>query len=189
MTIKRRVLVSMQWFNIPLVLMIKSKLFIIKEENPDASHVCYAYRIKAGNRLDEFAADGGEPNGSAGQPILNVLKRNYLVNSAIFVIRYFGGTKLGIPGLIHAYGKAAELAIEKAVIKNWVQLERISFTYNYDIHNKVEAILKKFKVNMIKTDFGESVVTNLEVETGKTEALSQQLLELSNGTIKVKQVS
>ena len=65
---------------------IKSKLFIIKEENPDASHVCYAYRIKAGNRLDEFAADAGKPNGSADQPILNVLKRNQLVDTAIFVI-------------------------------------------------------------------------------------------------------
>ena len=99
---------------------IKSKLFIIKEENPDASHVCYAYQIKAGHRLDEFAADAGKPNGSAGQPILNVLKRNQLVDTAIFVIRYFGGTRLGIPGLIHAYGNAAECAIETGKLKKWV---------------------------------------------------------------------
>ena len=168
---------------------IKNKLSELKEQFPDASHVCYAYRIKAGNRLDEFAADAGEPNGSAGQPILNVLKRNYLVNSAIFVSRYFGGTKLGIPGLIHAYGKAAELAIEKAVIKNWVQLERISFTYNYDIQNQVEAILKKFTVNTINTDFYESIVISLEVETEKIQDLSLQLLEISNGKINVKQAS
>ena len=168
---------------------IKNKLSELKEQFPDASHVCYAYRIKAGNRLDEFAADAGEPNGSAGQPILNVLKRNYLVNSAIFVSRYFGGTKLGIPGLIHAYGKAAELAIEKAVIKNWVQLERLSFTYNYDMQNKVEAILQKFTVNTINTDFDESIVISLEVETEKIQELSLQLLEISNGKINVKQAS
>ena len=168
---------------------IKNKLSELKEQFPDASHVCYAYRIKAGNRLDEFAADAGEPNGSAGQPILNVLKRNYLVNSAIFVSRYFGGTKLGIPGLIHAYGKAAELAIEKAVIKNWVQLERLSFTYNYDMQNKVEAILQKFTVNTINTDFDESIVISLEVETEKIQDLSLQLLEISNGKINVKQSS
>jgi len=168
---------------------IKNKLSELKEQFPDASHVCYAYRIKAGNRLDEFAADAGEPNGSAGQPILNVLKRNYLVNSAIFVSRYFGGTKLGIPGLIHAYGKAAELAIVKAVIKNWVQLERISFTYNYDIQNKVEAVLQKFTVNIINTDFDESIVISLEVETEKIQDLSLQLLEISNGEINVKQAS
>ena len=171
------------------VVEIKKELSQLKEQYPDASHVCYAYRIKAENRLDEFAADGGEPNGSAGQSILNVLKWNYLANSAIFVIRYFGGTKLGIPGLIHAYGKAAELAIEKAVIKNWVQLERISFTYNYDIQNKVEAVLHKFMVNTINTDFDESIVISLEVETEKIQALSLQLLEISNGKINVKQAS
>ena len=167
------------------VVEIKKELSQLKEQYPDASHVCYAYRIKAGNRLDEFAADAGEPNGSAGQPILNVLKRNYLVNSAIFVSRYFGGTKLGISGLIHAYGKAAELAIEKAVIKNWVQLERISFTYNYNIQKKVDAILQKFEVNILNADFGESIKLDIEVEVVKMDDLSQQLCEISNGIIKV----
>ena len=168
---------------------IKNKLSELKEQFPDASHVCYAYRIKAGNRLDEFAADAGEPNGSAGQPILNVLKRNYLVNSAIFVSRYFGGTKLGIPGLIRVYGKVAELAIEKAVIKNWVQLERISFTYNYDIQNKVDAVLQQFNVNILKAEFGETIKSDLEIEVEKTDELSQHLSEISNGKINVKQAS
>ena len=168
---------------------IKNKLSELKEQFPDASHICYGYRIKEKGRLDEFSTDAGEPNGSAGQPILNALKRNHLMDTVIFVIRYFGGTKLGISGLIHAYGKAAELAIEKAVIKNWVQLERISFTYNYDIQNKVEAVLQKFTVNTINTDFDESIVISLEVETEKIQDLSLQLLEISNGKINVKQAS
>ena len=168
---------------------IKNKLSELKEQCPNASHICYGYRIKEKGRLDEFSIDAGEPNGSAGQPILNALKRNHLVNTVIFVIRYFGGSKLGIPGLIRAYGKAAELAIEKAVIKNWVQLERISFTYNYDIQNKVEAVLQKFTVNTINTDFDESIVISLEVETEKIQDLSLQLLEISNGKINVKQAS
>ena len=81
---------------------IKSILLTLKEQFSDASHICYAYRIKQGKSLDEFASDAGEPNGSAGIPILNVLKRNQIVNTVIFFIRYFGGTKLGVPGLIHA---------------------------------------------------------------------------------------
>ena len=168
---------------------IKSKLLKLKEQYPNASHICYGYRIKQKGRLDEFSTDAGEPNGSAGQPILNVLKRNQLVNTAIFVIRYFGGTKLGIPGLIHAYGKAAELALEKAVIKKWVLLERISFSYNYDLQNKVDSVLQKFNVKIINTDFGESIHVNLEVEVEKTEELGQQLHELSNGSIIIKQAS
>ena len=71
------------------VVEIKKELSQLKEEYPDASHICYGYRIKDNNQIDEFSTDAGEPNGSAGQPILNVLKRNQLVDTAIFFIRYF----------------------------------------------------------------------------------------------------
>ena len=164
---------------------VKTNLHQLKEQFPDASHICYGYRIKERGRLNEFATDAGEPKGSSGLPILNVLKRNQLVNTAIFVIRYFGGTKLGIPGLIHPYGKAAELVLEKAVIKKWVLLERISFSYNYDLQKKVDAILQKFEVNIINADYGESIKLDIVVEVVKMDNLSQQLCEISNGKINV----
>tara|TARA_B100000315_G_C14350970_1_gene483984 strand:- start:203 stop:646 length:444 start_codon:yes stop_codon:yes gene_type:complete len=99
---------------------VKTKLFNIRKNYSDANHICYAYRIKNGQCLDEYSSDAGEPNGSAGKPILNVLKRNQIVNAVIFVIRYFGGTKLGIPGLIHAYGTAAECTTKKITLKPWM---------------------------------------------------------------------
>ena len=92
---------------------IKSKHNQLKNNFLDANHICYAYRIKIDNRLDEFSTDGGEPKGSSGVPILNTLKHNSLVNSVIFVIRYFGGTKLGISALINAYEKAFFTIIKK----------------------------------------------------------------------------
>jgi len=168
---------------------VKTNLHQLKEQFPDASHICYGYRIKERGRLDEFAIDAGEPKGSSGIPILNVLKRNQLVNVVIFVIRYFGDSKLGIPGLIHAYGTAAERTIENAKVKKWVQLERISFIYNYDLQNKVDSVLQKFKVNIIKSDFGESIQVELEIEVEKNEELSKELKEASNGTIRVIQAS
>ena len=168
---------------------IKNKLSELKEQFPDASHICYGYRIKEGERLDEFATDAGEPKGSSGLPILNVLKRNKIVDAVIFVVRYFGGSKLGIPGLINAYGTAAEGTIENAKVKKWVQLERISFVYNYDLQNKVDSILQKFKVNIIKSNFGESIQVELEIEVEKNEELSKELKEASNGTIRVIQAS
>ena len=122
---------------------IKSKLFKMREEYPDASHICYAYRVKMGKRLDEFSSDAGEPNGSAGISIHNVLKRNQIVNAVIFVIRYFGGTKLGIPGLIHAYGAAAEDAIENATLKPWMEKKRLFITYPYEYEGAMQSILKK----------------------------------------------
>ena len=168
---------------------VKANLHQFKEQFPDASHICYGYRIKERERLDEFATDAGEPKGSAGLPILNVLKRNQIVDAVIFVVRYFGGSKLGIPGLINAYGTTAEETIENAKVKKWVQLERISFIYNYDLQNKVDSILQKFKVNIIKSDFGESIQVKLEIEVEKNEELSKELKEASNGTIRVIQAS
>ena len=171
------------------VVEVKTNLHQLKEQFPDASHICYGYRIKGMGRLDEFATDAGEPKGSSGLPILNVLKRNQIVDAVIFVVRYFGGSKLGIPGLINAYGMAAEGTIENAKVKKWVQLERLSFIYNYDLQNKVDSILQKFKVNIIKSDFGESIQVELEIEVEKNEELSKELKEVSNGTIRVIQAS
>ena len=168
---------------------VKINLHQLKEQFPDASHICYGYRIKERGRLDEFATDAGEPKGSSGLPILNVLKRNKIVDAVIFVVRYFGGSKLGIPGLINAYGTAAERTIENAKVKKWVQLERISFIYNYDLKNKVDSIIQKFKVKIINTKFGASIQVNLEVEVEKNKALAQELSEISNGAIRVIQAS
>ncbi len=168
---------------------VKANLQQLKEQFPDASHICYGYRIKERGRLDEFATDAGEPKGSSGLPILNVLKRNQIVDAVIFVVRYFGGSKLGIPGLINAYGAAAEGTIENAKVKKWVQLERISFIYNYDLQNKVDSILQKFKVNIIKSDFGESIQVELEIDVERNEELKKELKEASNGTIRVIQAS
>ena len=168
---------------------IKTNLHQLKEQFPDANHICYGYRIKERGRLDEFATDAGEPKGSSGLPILNVLKRNQIVDAVIFVVRYFGGSKLGIPGLINAYGAAAEGTLENAKVKKWEQLERISFIYNYDLQNKVDSILQKFKVNIIKSDFGESIQVELEIEVEKNEELSKELKEVSNGTIRVIKAS
>ena len=171
------------------VVEVKTNLHQLKEQFPDASHICYGYRIKERGRLDEFATDAGEPKGSSGLPILNVLKRNQIVDAVIFIVRYFGGSKLGIPGLINAYGTAAEKTIENAKVKKWVQLKRISFVYNYDLQNKVDSILQNFRVKIINTNFGASIQVNLKVEVEKTEALAQELSEISNGAIRIKQVS
>ena len=176
-------------FPISDVAEVKTNLHQLKEQFPDASHICYGYRIKGGGRLDEFSTDAGEPKGSSGLPILNVLKRNKIVDAVIFVVRYFSGSKLGIPGLINAYGTAAERTIENAKVKKWVQLERISFIYNYNLKNKVDSILQEFKVNIIKSDFGESINVELEIEVEKNEELSKELKEASNGTIRVIQAS
>jgi len=165
---------------------IKSKLINLKEEYPDANHICYAYRIKLGQRLDEFSSDAGEPIGSAGQPIINALKRQNLLNAAIFVIRYFGGTKLGIPGLIHAYKTAAEDAMQNAQLALWFEKKRIMISYPYVFEGVMKSILQNNQVEVIEEDFGEKIEIQIEIDINSADALIDIIKEKSSGSAQIK---
>ena len=164
---------------------VKSILLTLKEQFPGASHICYAYRIKKGKSLDEFASDAGEPNGSAGIPILNVLKRNQIVNAVIFIVRYFGGTKLGVPDLIHAYGTAAEDAIKDTKSKPWLEKKRLLMTYPYKLEGVMKSILQKNQAVVIHEDFGENIAIELEVEVTLTDEFIESVKELSSGSAQI----
>jgi uncharacterized YigZ family protein len=86
----------------------------VKSIHPKARHHCYAYRILEHDEITEYGSDAGEPSGSAGAPILGELRRRELLNVCAIVVRYFGGTKLGIPGLIHAYRESTSRALDLA---------------------------------------------------------------------------
>ena len=94
----------------------EAKAFIseINKKYQDATHNCPAYRIIYNGNILEFSSDAGEPSGTAGLPMLNTLRKHQLLNVVVVVTRYFGGVKLGVRGLIDAYSKAVEIAIEKA---------------------------------------------------------------------------
>jgi putative IMPACT (imprinted ancient) family translation regulator len=111
-----------------------------------------------------------------------------LVNSAIFVIRYFGGTKLGIPGLSHAYGAAAEDAVEHATLKPWVQLCSLLLIYKYEVQKKVESVQKKYDANIIQQNFAGTVETIIEVRESICEEFIIQLEQKTNGTIQINKV-
>ena len=164
---------------------VKAELTNLKEKFPDASHFCYAYRIYDNARLDEFSTDAGEPKGSAGLPILNVLKRNELVNTCIFVLRFYGGSKLGIPGLIHAYGTAAEDAVSDGKSIPWIEMVKMCLIFNYEFQRKVEAVLKKFKAAIITSNFGESITLQVEVNNQSKAELLTALMEVTKGKIEI----
>jgi len=116
-----------------------------------------------GKQLDEFCSDAGEPNGSAGIFIQNVLKRNQIVNIVIFVIRYFGGTKLGVPRLIHAFGAAAERVIENATLIPWLDKKRLLITYSYELEGIMRSIMKNYQVIVIHEGFCEKIDIQLRL--------------------------
>lgn len=105
----------------------KSFISEVNKKYADATHNCPAYRVIGKNEIIEFSSDAGEPSGTAGLPMLNVLRRSELVNVAVVVTRYFGGIKLGIRGLIDAYSTSVEKAIEKAKLSKSILTKRKAY--------------------------------------------------------------
>jgi uncharacterized YigZ family protein len=129
----------------------KKELAAIKGKHPKAVHHCFAYRI--GLEGVEFrSSDDGEPAGSAGKPILGQIDSKQLTNLGIVVVRYFGGTLLGVPGLINAYKTAASLALQTTPIIKKPVLERYLLLFNYTEINEVMRVLKPAACEVFEQD-------------------------------------
>jgi uncharacterized YigZ family protein len=132
---------------------IKVHLDTIRKEYFDARHHCYAYRL--GAEMKVFRSfDDGEPSGTAGKPILGQIMSNNLTNVVIVVVRYFGGTLLGVGGLIQAYKQASADAIANATIVEKEVLDQFTVTFDYPLQNQVNRILKDFNTRMVSSEFG-----------------------------------
>ncbi len=120
----------------------KKKLFSLKKEHPKAAHFCFAYRIGMdGNNFR--VTDDGEPSGTAGKPILGQIDSKEVVDVAIVVVRYFGGTLLGVPGLINAYKMAALLVLQVVPIVQKPVLVKYSLQFDYTQMNEVMQIIRQ----------------------------------------------
>lgn len=132
------------------------RLSQLQSKHPDASHHCYAWRINP-SRLEEFSSDDGEPSGTAGIPILNQLKSFEVVNAGLVAVRYFGGTKLGKPGLIEAYGHTASLCLEHAKLLAVVAARNFRITYAYPLQNEIDRLLSNCELKIIESTYLENV--------------------------------
>jgi len=115
----------------------------LKSRYPDANHHCCAYRIYD-ESVQEYNSDDGEPSGTAGLPILNALRSSDLVNIGCVVVRYFGGTKLGKPGLIESYGDTARGCIQKADIGQIEQFLKINISYQYPEDKEIKHTIRPY---------------------------------------------
>lgn len=156
---------------------VKNKLNEIKKTYKDATHYCYAYIIKS----HEKCSDNGEPSGTAGMPILNVLKQNNLTNILCVVIRYFGGIKLGTGGLIRAYSTSASEALNKATIVNLVKGYNITIEFSYDNLKQIDYLLKNINIDK---NYQDKITYNFNITEAKFEQIENELNKLSK--IKLK---
>lgn len=130
---------------------VKEKIQLLKKEHPKAVHHCYAYRIGI-DGTNYRANDDGEPSGSAGRPILGQIDSAGLVNVLVVVVRYFGGTLLGVPGLINAYKTVTADALKNLpVIEKWVE-DRVKINFDYPVMGEVMYLLRQSEATVYKQD-------------------------------------
>lgn len=122
----------------------KLRLQSLKKEHPKAAHHCFAYRLGV-DKADFRASDDGEPSGSAGRPILGQIDSKSLTNCAVVVVRYFGGTLLGVPGLINAYKSATSLVLQTIPLVQKAVVLAITIEFEYPRQNEVMQILRQAK--------------------------------------------
>jgi uncharacterized YigZ family protein len=131
----------------------KARLNELKKEHPKAVHFCFAYRV--GTDGTQFrSSDDGEPSGSAGRPIMGQLDSRDVTDAAIVVVRYFGGTLLGVPGLIHAYKTAAAFALQVTPVEEKAIETTLKISCTYHDVNEVMRIIKMCSGTLLKNDQG-----------------------------------
>tara|TARA_B100001540_G_C15579037_1_gene538659 strand:- start:122 stop:739 length:618 start_codon:yes stop_codon:yes gene_type:complete len=180
-------------FEVNNTLDVKKYISQLEKKFPDASHICYAYRICNIDNLDMFYNpeiiesfnDDGEPSSTAGKPILNVLKKSKVVNRIVFVIRYFGGTKLGINGLIESYKYAAELVILNTNYQKWILYKNIDLNFEYKFNKSIKSLISDYEGKIIKSNFTESIFLRVKIPNKNLNHFKNKIIEKTSGTISI----
>lgn len=146
--------------------MVKEHLETLKKVYPTANHVCYAWQVGVEHRSYR-TNDDGEPNNSAGMPIYGQIQSFDLTNTLVAVVRIFGGTKLGVGGLISAYKETAKLTLEDARIINKVLQKKLTILYEYPQMDTVMRLIKKQQLTIISQEF--KLTCRIELSVAKSD--------------------
>ena len=147
----------------------------------DATHNVYAYLLRE-NQAQRYS-DDGEPQGTAGQPVLEVLRREGLTDVIVVVTRYFGGILLGAGGLVRAYSHGAKIAVDAARRLRMTPCARLRLQFDYSFYGRLSRLLPRFGVKTAASDFGAAVTVELLVAQEQKTAFLKELEELSAGQV------
>ena len=158
---------------------LKTALEKIRTEHPKATHHCYAFRM--GLKGENYRAnDDGEPSGSAGLPIYNQLLAHEITNVLVISVRYYGGTKLGVSGLVKAYKESAKMTLEDAEIITKELETEIRIQFNFDQQNLIFTLLSKFDAKILSFETLEKCEINASLKLAEKEKLSEKLSEMQH---------
>ncbi len=158
----------------------------IRSMHRKATHNCYAYIVRENNAARH--SDDGEPSGTAGVPIYEVLRKEGLTDVCCVVTRYFGGILLGAGGLVRAYTRGAKDAVDSAEIKLMAQAELFEITADYNFYGMLPRIFAEFDARVEKENFSDNVKITLCVREESLSALTKRLIDVCSGKIEIRSV-
>ncbi|WP_312764805.1 YigZ family protein [Epilithonimonas sp.] len=156
---------------------IRERLNHLYEIHPKATHHCYAYRLGI-NGENYRANDDGEPSGSAGLPIYNQLLAHQITNVLVVIIRYYGGTKLGVGGLVKTYKESARSTLDEAEIITKELESEIEIKFKFSHQNQIFTLLNKYDAKILDFDAQEMCIIKANIKTAKKENISNELSEM-----------
>ena len=157
----------------------------IKSKHKDARHNCWAYIIGQNKNIQRYS-DDGEPQGTAGIPILEVMKKSDITDCAVVVTRYFGGILLGTGGLTRAYTKGASIALKAGGVVEKVQGVDVALHLDYDMIGKVQYVCGQNNWHIEDTEYTDKVIVHILAEVSVSEVIEKEMTEVSNGKIIVE---
>ena len=167
---------------------VENKIKEIKKKYYDAKHHCIAYRIIDEGRVVERASDDGEPSGTAGAPMLNLLKGNNLCNVLVVVTRYFGGILLGTGGLVRAYSEATNLVIQKSKLVCKTEGYEITLKLEYNNLDTFTYYCKNNNIKILNIEYAENISIKIEMETDKKEILMKDIENKKINVIEIVEI-
>ncbi len=148
----------------------------LRQQYPDARHHCWAYIIGDPNNTTSAGFDDdGEPNGTAGRPILNVLQHKAIGNALIVVVRYFGGIKLGAGGLTRAYSASAQAVIDNMELVDYIPLSRITIATDYANESQIRYLVDEVNGEINNVEYAEEVLITATIETQNIAKIKEKL--------------
>ena len=155
----------------------------IKSQNRKAKHNVYAYILRD-NNITRYS-DDGEPQGTAGMPVLDVLQKENLTDVCVVVTRYFGGILLGGGGLVRAYSHACKLAVDASVKMEMHECFEVTLKFDYSLYGKIEYSLPEFEIKMLSDEFADNITLKILVKANKLDKLEEKLTDITNGKISI----
>ena len=150
-----------------------------RQKYPNASHYCYAYKIQVGSEVREYATDAGEPTHSAGPPILSAIKAAGLSNTICVIVRYYGGTNLGVGGLIRAYGGCARGCLVSAKIETRILYRTLRLRV---LHNQIGPVLnlcRRLRGDILNVEYDENAIVYLQIRQRELNTLKANLQRMA----------